>query len=117
MTNTPVNKTNRIEHLTVIMIVGGFLFYWLGFPSGTWFASTGFLISAFVFLIRELKAKSSFDVSKALRVFMLLSMVIWIIVNFLFFEGGSLFFALIILLIYTILKKRELAKKYERTSD
>ena len=117
MTNTVKNKSITIDHITVVLIVVGFLFYWIGYLVGMWILSIGFLLSAVVHLNREFKSNSGFDTSKIVRCIILFSIVVWVIINFLFFKGGSLFFVLIALAIYTALKKRDLNQKYERTSS
>lgn len=117
MTNTVENKTITIDNITVVLIVVGFLLYWIGYLVGIWILSIGFLLSAVVHLNREFKSNSRFDTAKIVRCILLFSIIVWVIINFVFFKGGNLLFVLIALAIYTALKKRELNQKYERTSS
>jgi hypothetical protein len=117
MNNGGKNTSRTLDHITVVLIVVGFLIHWIGYPAGAWILSVGFLLSAGVLLTRELKNNLGLDTPKTIRVLLLLSIIVWVIINFLFFQGGSLFFVLIVLAIYTALKKRDLKQKYERTSS
>jgi hypothetical protein len=115
MTDSTKNKSLTISHITAVLLVVGFLMHWMGYQAGAWILSIGFLLSAGFLLNRELKNNSKFDASKVIRTIMLISIIIWVVINFMFFHGGSLFFVLIILAIYTGLKKRDINQKYERT--
>ena len=98
------DKTDPFENISIIMILGGFILYWLDVGYGVWWTSLGFLIIGIVSLIRELRTKTSNNLIRAIRIILPI-MVILLVLRGFFYEGVSFLLILMVLIMYTFIKR------------
>ena len=102
--STSEKNADLFENIALIMIAGGFVLHFLKVESSFWWITIGFLMVGIVSLIREIRIKSAFNLLRVVRIVLPL-LVIALVLKGLLYGGMGLFFILIVLIMYTFVKR------------
>src|SRR5688572_17497237 len=96
------DKTDPFENISIMMIAGGFILYFLKAESSFWWITLGFLLIGIVSLIKEIKIKSPMNWLRITRIALPI-LVIALVLRGLFLGGVGFLLILIVLIMYTFL--------------
>ena len=105
---TVADKTDHFENISIMMIVGGFVLYFLKAESSFFWIMLGFLTIGVISLIREVRIKSPMNWVRIVRIILPLLAIV-LVLRGIFYGGVGFLFILIILIMYTFLKRKAIS--------